>query len=105
MDNQKKQQSFSIKPEIAAGKYSNLAIITHSRNEFILDFAAIFPGFAAPEVQSRIIMSPEHARRLLAALADNVHKYEEAFGTITMPESGAGRTINLSEIPFNGTKS
>ena len=52
-----------VKPEVAKGSYSNLAIITHSHTEFILDFASMLPGLAKPEVHNRIIMNPEHAKR------------------------------------------
>ena len=75
MDNNdnKKQLNFELKPEIAQGTYSNLAIISHSRSEFIIDFAAMLPGLPKPEVRSRIVMTPEHCKRLLGALTDNTH--------------------------------
>ena len=73
-----------VKPEVAKGEYSNLAIITHSNSEFILDFASMLPGLAQPEVHSRIIMTPEHAKRLLFALQDNVAKYESQNGPINL---------------------
>ena len=79
-----------VKPEVAKGEYSNLAIITHSNSEFILDFASMRPGLAQPEVHSRIIMTPEHAKRLLFALQDNVSKYESQNGPIVLPESNKG---------------
>jgi hypothetical protein len=79
-----------VKPEVAKGEYSNLAIITHSNREFILDFASMLPGLAQPEVHSRIIMTPEHAKRLLFALQDNVSKYESQNGPIVLPESNKG---------------
>jgi hypothetical protein len=79
-----------VKPEVAKGEYSNLAIITHSNSEFILDFASMLPGLAQPEVHSRIIMTPEHAKRLLFALQDNVSKYESQNGPIVLPESNKG---------------
>ena len=79
-----------VKPEVAKGEYSNLAIITHSNSEFSLDFASMLPGLAQPEVHSRIIMTPEHAKRLLFALQDNVSKYESQNGPIVLPESNKG---------------
>ena len=79
-----------VKPEVAKGEYSNLAIITHSNSEFILDFASMLPGLTQPEVHSRIIMTPEHAKRLLFALQDNVSKYESQNGPIVLPESNKG---------------
>ena len=73
-----------VKPEVAKGSYSNLAIITHSHTEFILDFASMLPGLAKPEVHNRIIMNPEHAKRLFLALQDNINKYENQHGPITL---------------------
>ena len=73
-----------VKPEVAKGSYSNLAIITHSHTEFILDFASMLPGLAKPEVHNRIIMNPEHAKRLLLALQDNISKYESQNGMISL---------------------
>ena len=73
-----------LKPEIAKGSYSNLAIITHSRSEFIIDFATMLPGVPTPEVGNRIIMTPEHAKRLFLALQDNLSKYESQNGPITL---------------------
>ena len=73
-----------LKPEIAKGSYSNLAIITHSRSEFIIDFATMLPGVPKPEVGNRIIMTPEHAKRLFLALQDNLSKYESQNGPITL---------------------
>lgn len=79
---QKNQVQITISPEVAVGKYSNLAIIGHSETEFILDFAAALPGAQGPQVVSRVIMTPEHAKRLLGALQDNIQKYESQFGAI-----------------------
>lgn len=88
MENDKKPQGqglqLNLKPEIAAGEYSNLALITHSHSEFIIDFARHLPGMPQPEVCSRIIMAPEHAKRLLGALQENIHKYEQQFGKIDL---------------------
>ena len=82
-----KKIDIEIKPEVAQGRYANLAIITHSSSEFILDFAQNMPGLPKMQVASRIIMTPEHAKRLLGALTDNIRKYESQFGTIRMPEN------------------
>ncbi|MEN9443793.1 MAG: hypothetical protein RIS47_683 [Bacteroidota bacterium] len=62
--------------ETAQGTYSNLAVITHSDSEFVIDFIRIMPGVPKASVKSRIILTPEHARRLLAALSENVARYE-----------------------------
>ena len=73
--NNGKSLSFEIKQDMAKGTYSNLAIITHSKNEVITDFAASLPGMPKPEVVSRIVMTPANAKRLLLALQDNIVKY------------------------------
>ena len=74
-------------PDVANGTYSNLAIISHSPSEIILDFAQMLPGTPNPTVRSRIIMNPIHAKRLLAALNDNIQKYEHNFGPIVDTQS------------------
>lgn len=79
-----KQLSIEIKPEVASGSYSNLAIITHSQSEFIIDFASMLPGIPKPTVHNRIIMTPEHAKRLFLALQDNIVKYEANNGEINL---------------------
>ena len=76
----------NLPEEIAKGTYSNLAIISHSNTEFIIDFATMLPGLQKPEISNRIVMNPEHAKRLLNALADNINKYESQFGPITFKE-------------------
>lgn len=83
MDNQnRKEIGFEISKETAAGHYSNLAIITHSGSEFVLDFARMLPGTPKAEICSRIIMTPEHAKRLYLALKDNIAKFESQNGEI-----------------------
>ena len=69
-DQNNRQISLDLKPEVAKGSYSNLAIITHSHSEFIIDFATMLPGIPKPEIGNRIIMTPEHTKRLLNALAE-----------------------------------
>ena len=107
MDNNdnKKQLNFELRPDVAQGTYSNLAIISHSRSEFILDFAAVLPGLPKPEVRSRIVMTPEHCKRLLNALADNISRYEGQFGAISLDAPEQKNTFNLGEFAPNGTKS
>ena len=98
MDNEKKQLNIEMKPDVPK-VYSNLAIISHSHSEFVLDFATT-------EVGCRIIMTPEHVKRLMAALADNINKYEAQFGLIEVPGQPQPQgTINLADIIPNGTKS
>lgn len=87
--NNPNQLQIELKEEVAQGTYANLAIITHSTSEFILDFVRIMPGLPKAGVQSRIVMTPEHAKRLMYALQDNVAKYEANFAPIRMPEEQA----------------
>lgn len=92
MEDDKKQRkgqiNIDLKEDVAQGIYSNLAIITHSSAEFVLDFVRVMPGVPKAEVKSRIILTPEHAKRLLSALADNVEKYEKMHGPIKKSEGG-----------------
>ena len=81
-NNQKNQLNIEISDDVAEGKYSNLAIITHSPNEFVVDFAQMMPGTPKAKVRSRVIMNPLNAKRLYKALAENIAKYEQQFGTI-----------------------
>lgn len=76
------QINIELSEEIAQGIYSNLAIITHSASEFVVDFIRIMPGIPKAQVKSRIILTPEHAKRLLGALADNIARYESVHGDI-----------------------
>ena len=96
-NNEKKQIQLELKPEIAKGSYSNLAIISHSQSEFIIDFATVLPGLAKPEISNRIVMTPEHAKRLLNALADNLNKFENQFGKIGNGTEPKG-TFNLADF-------
>ena len=81
-EKQKNQINIELTDEVAGGIYSNLAIITHSPTEFILDFVSLMPGAPKAKVKSRIVMTPQHAKRLYKALADNLNKYESQFGSI-----------------------
>ncbi len=77
--------------ENVEGVYSNLAVITHSPAEFVIDFARVLPGVPKAKVYSRIIMTPQHAKLLLKALEENIKKYEEKFGEIKLTgETGKG---------------
>ena len=100
-ETENKQQGLQIEltPETAQGEYANFAIITHSSSDFVLDFARVLPVVPKAQVKSRVILAPEHAKRLLGALQENIMRYERAFGTITIPQQEA-RTI----APFNVTK-
>ena len=82
--NPNNQLQIELKEDVAQGTYANLAIISHSSSEFILDFIRVMPGVPKAGVQSRIILAPEHAKRLLRALEENIGKYERTFGTIRL---------------------
>ena len=86
----KNQINIELKEDVAQGTYSNLAIITHSSSEFILDFVRVMPGIPKAEVKSRVILTPEHAKRLLMALNENIEKYEKMHGPIKKIEGPAG---------------
>ena len=75
---------------VAQGNYSNLVIISHSTSEFILDFATMLPGLQKARVKSRIILTPEHAKRLLLSLQDNIVRYESNVGKIEIPRPQSG---------------
>jgi len=77
------QINIELNEEIAEGTYANLAMIAHSNSEFVIDFIRLMPGAPKAKVKSRIIITPEHAKRLMRALQENVKKYEENFGTIS----------------------
>jgi hypothetical protein len=87
-----KQQQNNIQIEladdVAQGIYSNLAVIAHSSSEFVVDFVSLLPGIPKAKVKSRIIMTPEHAKRLMLALMDNVKKYESQRGEISLQPTG-----------------
>jgi hypothetical protein len=91
MENQNQNQiNIELKEDIAQGVYSNLAIISHSSSEFVLDFVRIMPGIPKAEVKSRIILTPEHAKRLLLALSENMSKFETNHGVVKIDERGPG---------------
>lgn len=87
------QLNIEISEEVADGIYSNLAIITHSNSEFVLDFVRVMPGVPKAKVKSRVLLTPQHAKRLMRALADNVQKFEAVHGPI--------RETDMPEIPMN----
>lgn len=87
---EKQQLDIELSSDVAQGTYANLAIISHSTSEFIVDFIRIMPGVPKAEVKSRIILTPEHAKRLMLALQDNIRKFEKNNGMIRIPEEGAG---------------
>ncbi len=84
MAEDKKQQNLDIEidEKVAEGTYANLAIINHSVSEFVVDFIGVMPGRPKGKVKSRIILTPQHAKRFLKALADNVERFENSYGQI-----------------------
>ncbi len=79
------QVKIELTPDVAAGHYANLAMINHSSSEFVVDFAHMLP-IAPPHIFSRVILAPEHAKRLLFALSENVQRYEQDFGELKRPQ-------------------
>lgn len=99
--NESDQLNIELSEEVAQGIYSNLAVISHSSSEFIMDFIRLMPGVPKAKVQSRIILTPEHAKRLLSALQDNIAKYESQFGPIKKP-AASGNTFMPPMVGFGG---
>ncbi len=93
--NQDNQLNIELSEEIAEGIFSNLAIITHSNTEFVMDFIRVMPGIPKAKVKSRIILTPEHAKRLMAAMVDNIEKYEAVNGRIKTHEEPSGFPLNF----------
>ncbi|HEV8283703.1 MAG TPA: DUF3467 domain-containing protein [Chitinophagaceae bacterium] len=96
MDQQTQQPSqlnIEISEEVAEGNYANLAIITHSHAEFVIDFVNVMPGTPKSKVKSRIILTPQHAKRLMKALTENIGRYESVNGGI--------KDLEEVQIPFN----
>ncbi len=100
-ENNNNQQGLQVEltPDVAQGEYANFAIITHSSSDFVIDFARVLPGVPKAQVKSRVILAPEHAKRLLGALQENIMRYERAFGPIKLPQQEQ-RTI----APFGVNK-
>jgi hypothetical protein len=89
------QINIELSEEIAEGIYSNLAMIAHSNSEFVIDFIRLMPGVPKAKVKSRIVITPEHAKRLLQALKDNIEKYEATFGPIKRTDEGPRFPMNF----------
>ncbi len=90
---QPNQLNIEISEEVAEGEYANLAIITHSHAEFVIDFVNVMPGTPKSKVKSRIILTPQHAKRFMKALMDNVNRFEQVNGKI--------QDLEEVQIPFN----
>ena len=93
MENQQQQINIELTEDMAEGIYSNLAIINHSASEFVVDFVCIMTGAPKAKVKSRIVLTPQHAKRLIKALAENVHRFEQAHGEI--------KDSDQPQIPLN----
>ena len=81
-ENNPNQLNIEISEEVAEGEYANLAIITHSHAEFVIDFVNVMPGTPKSRVKSRVILTPQHAKRLMRALTENIQKFESINGSI-----------------------
>ncbi len=88
-DQNESQLNIELSEEVAEGIYSNLAIITHSNSEFVIDFVKMMPGVPKAKVKSRIVLTPQHAKRLMKALKDNISKFEQAHGTVKDTEANS----------------
>ena len=91
--NQPNQLNIEISEEISEGQYANLAIITHSHAEFVIDFVNVMPGTPKSKVKSRIVLTPFHAKRFMKALMENVSRFESVNGTI--------QDLEAVELPMN----
>lgn len=90
------QLNIELSEDVAQGVYSNLAVITHSSAEFVVDFVRIMPGVPKAKVKSRIVLTPEHAKRLMKALQDNLSKFEAVHGKIKNTDSGGNPNIPMN---------
>ncbi len=90
------QLNIELTEEVAEGTYSNLALITHSQSEFVVDFIRLMPGVPKARVKSRVVMSPQNAKRLMKALAENISKYEATNGTIKDDGAHPGNAFPLN---------
>ena len=90
------QINIELPEDVAEGIYSNLALIAHSNSEFFIDFIRLLPGVPKAKVKSRIILTPEHAKRLVNALQENIAKYEENFGDIRQSNDEPSFPMNFS---------
>lgn len=94
----KKSLNIEVPEDISEGTYSNLAIISHSKAEFVIDFTRVLPGTPKAKVQSRIIMTPQHAKMFLRALNENIQKFESKNGEIKLDDKA-----NMNNFPgFEG---
>ncbi len=93
------QINVELSEEMAEGEYVNLAMIAHSQSEFVIDFIKMMPGLPKARVKSRVILTPDHAYRLLNALKENIQRYEEAYGAIAEDQGQIGFQFPM---PYRG---
>lgn len=93
--NNENQLNIELSEDIAEGIYSNLAIITHSNTEFVIDYIRVMPGVPKARVKSRIVLTPEHAKRFLRALEDNIEKFEALNGRIKINDDPPAFPMNF----------
>jgi len=98
MSNKRQQKNINVelREQEAEGIYANLALITHSASEFIIDFARLMPGLPKARIHARILMTPQNFKNLHRAIAENISKYEAQHGTIQMQGQGIG-SVNFEE--------
>lgn len=89
----KNQLNIELKEDISSGVYSNLVVINHSPSEFVFDFISVMPGLPKAKVNSRIVLSPQHAKRLLRVLNDNIRNFESKNGNI--------KDLEVAKLPLN----
>lgn len=94
MEQKKQEMQLELTPDVAEGVYSNMAVIAHSPSEFVLDFVRVMPGMPKAKIMTRVMMTPENAKRLLGALNENIRRYEMQFGEIDM-----NRGVIVSNTP------
>ena len=87
--------NIELSEAMAEGEYANLAMIAHSNSEFVIDFISMMPGLPKAKVKARIVVTPEHAKRLLQALTENIERFEAAFGTIKMQSEAPSYPMNF----------
>lgn len=98
--NQPNQLNIELPEDIAEGIYANLAIISHSHSEFVVDFIRMMPNVPKAKVKARIVLTPQHAKRLMRALADNIKKFEGQFGAIEESD----QNVSFPPMNFNTPK-
>ncbi len=95
MEQETNQLNIELGDDVAEGSYANLAIISHSNAEFVIDFVRILPGLPKARVKSRIIMTPQHTKRLLIAIQENLSRFEAQFGKIELTEAYQNLPMNF----------